>query len=264
MSRRPVAAGTFYPAEKAELQDSVARLLGGAEQRKEKVIAVVVPHAAFRWAGPVMASAYAAVQSPVLAVVVGPSHSTADARFGVGTRGEWETPLGVLPVEKRLARRMLDRVSELQRDDASHREEHAIEVQLPFLQAIGVSAFVPLAMGPCDVVTAERIGERLASTVKEAAPHTLWVATANWSRYVPQESAEKADGLIAEALARLDGEALLQAVAEKGLSMCGAEAVAVVLSAAKQWGARRAVQTGYRIHRDTTSVVSAGAYVIVE
>lgn len=262
--RRPVASGIFYPAEPAELKDSIGRLLEQAGVRKERAVAVIVPHAAIRWAGPVSAAGYACVKPSAVAVVVGPSHSSVGARFGIGTRGGWETPLGVLPVEGKLARKMLDRAQDLQRDEPGHREEHAVEVQLPFLQRLGVKSFVPLSIGSCDAVTADRIGEGLALAVKAAAPGALWVATANWGRYVPPESVAEADAIIADALSRLDGESLLHAVKEKALSMCGAEAVAVVFSAVKRLGARRAVQVGYRVHRDTASAVSAGAVIILE
>lgn len=283
--RRPVAAGIFYPLEPAELKDALGRLfsasapLAAAAGRKERVVALLVPHGAIRWAGAVMAAAYSAVRRGFggVAVVAGPSHSGLGARFGVGTRGGWETPLGVLPIEGPLARKLLQRAPDLDRDDAGQREEHAVEVQLPFLQRLGASGFVPLSIGPCDAVTAERLGEGIARAVTECAlvaaggsgatrlgaPETLLVATANWSRYVPPDAVAGTDRAVMEAILAMDGEALLQTVAEKRLSMCGAEATAVILAAAKRLGARRAVQGGYQVHRDTAMAVSAGSFTLL-
>ncbi len=262
--RRPVAAGIFYPSEPAELKDSIDRLLGSVEACGEKALAVIVPHAATRWAGLVTAAAYANARGAKTAVVMGPSHSGLSARFGAGTRAGWETPLGVLPVEGTLARRMIQKAPDLQRDDAGQKEEHAVEVQVPFLQRIGVASFVPLTVGPCDALTAERIGEGLVLAGKQASPAGRGVARASWRRYTAPDSVAEADAIVARAVESLDGEALLQAVAEKGLSMCGAEAVAVLLAVVKQLGARRAIRVGYEVHRDTATAVSAGSYVIVE
>lgn len=259
--RRPVAAGIFYPDDRAELKDVLERLVG-APAGGERPAAIVVPHGAFRWAGGVMGAAYTAVSEPAVTVVVGPSHTGTGARFGIGTRSSWETPLGLLPVEGRLARKLLQRVSELERDDASQREEHSMEVQLPFLQRLGVPGFVPVTLGSCDAVTAERIGDGIGRVLLEWGQGVLLVATANWSRYVAPERVPEQDRWIQEAILALDGEQLLQAVREKELSMCGAEATAVVLAAAKRLGARRAVQAGYEVHRDTASAVSAASFVL--
>ena len=236
--RAPVVAGIFYPERKEPLEQLIDQLSSGST-KKRKVIAVVVPHGAYHTSGEAAGAVYAQLASwPSVSVVVGPNHSGAGEVLSIAVRGDWETPLGRIPVDPVLARAILKAAPDLKKDAKAHQDEHAVEVQLPFLQRLGhIRGFVPVALGPVDLETVQRIGRGLAEGIRKAKQPVLLVASTQLSRYEALEAVKRKDQLAIEPILALDEDRLLQVVAEQGVSMCGATATAVVLVAAKGLGA---------------------------
>jgi len=152
---RPAAvAGLFYPEASETLAadvraylDAAARLAEGAPCPK----AVIVPHAGYVYSGPVAASAYTRValgrDTIRRVVLLGPSHHVPIRGLAVPSAQAFVTPLGAIAVDRDAvaAARALHAVHE---SDAAHAMEHALEVQLPFLQAVlREFTIVPFAVG---------------------------------------------------------------------------------------------------------------------
>ncbi len=136
---RPAAvAGRFYPGDPDALAALVDALLAVVPlpRRRVRPVAVVAPHAGFRFSGPVAATAYAHLapwRGDVASVVVlGPAHFTPLRGMAIPSVGAFATPLGPVPVDAD-ARAVAAGLSAVVVDDEPHAGEHAIETQLPFL-----------------------------------------------------------------------------------------------------------------------------------
>lgn len=205
--RAPVAAGSFYPEDRAVLTRTVDRLLDGTPPwAHARPWGIVVPHAGYRYSGPVAASAYAAVRASraeiARVVVIGPAHFVPLRGCVVPASSAWRTPLGDVPVDAGLREIALDRG--VPSDDEPHLREHSLEVQLPFLQRpLGDRLRVlPVTMGqtPADDV---------AALLSSLGPHAdLVVVSTDLSHYEDITTARLLDRRTAEAVQALDPEAI--------------------------------------------------------
>ncbi len=238
--RQPVVAGIFYPEGKRPLADWVDRLIG-RKGTARRAVAVIVPHGGYATpSGPVAGAVYGAVRMPETAVILGPDHSGLGKPFGIQSKGEWETPLGRLPIDEPLAKEIRRAVRDIEQDPAGHGQEHSIELQLPFLQRIGeVSRFVPILCGTPEEVPLDRIGKGLADAVgrMKMKETVLLVLTTNLSHEEPKGQAERRDRKGIGRILELDGEGLLEMARNREISLCGAGAVAVGIAAARELGA---------------------------
>ena len=73
--RRPAVAGTFYPADPAALSVELDRCLVKATMAKTAAVAVVVPHAGYRYSGTVAGEVYGRVDLPKRFVILSPNHT---------------------------------------------------------------------------------------------------------------------------------------------------------------------------------------------
>lgn len=198
---RPASvAGRFYPADPMDLAETVKRML--AETKAEPGdddAAYVVPHAGYRYSGPVAATVYARLAAraePVRRVVlIGPAHFVPIHGCAVPSAEAFATPLGEVPVDTRWRARLVRRGLAMVNDTA-HEPEHSLEVQLPFLQVVLGAEWtvLPIVVGPS---TLDRIGRLLWKVTEEPA---LVVCTTDLSHYLPEGAARERDQHTAQAV----------------------------------------------------------------
>jgi MEMO1 family protein len=229
---RPAAvAGMFYPEDARELAAQVAAYLDRTEDAPQAPgfpKAVIVPHAGYIYSGPVAASAYDLLRSARgivrRVVVLGPCHRVPVRGLALPQARAFETPLGRirLDAEGLSAIRDLPQVVE---SAATHAQEHALEVQLPFLQQVlGDFSLVPLVVGDAAPEKVAEVLDRLWG-----GSETLIVISSDLSHYHPYDSAREIDRATVRAILDFD----------VGLShdqACGATPVAGALIAAKRKG----------------------------
>ena len=135
--RRAAVAGSWYPGTRDRIQAEVGAFLAGAaaERPRGRVVGLISPHAGLRYSGPVAAHGYGLLRgrAPCTVVLVGPSHRAAFEGVAVWPRGAFETPLGRIPIDEELAAALEWPVVVL---PEVHRDEHSLEMQLPFLQHV--------------------------------------------------------------------------------------------------------------------------------
>jgi len=139
-TRPPAVAGVFYPADRDRLQRQVSELLASAATPASVMPkALIAPHAGYVYSGGVAAAAFATLrdiaQTITRVVLIGPAHYVYVGGIAAPTADAFETPLGRVLVDKEA----LSRIDDLQfviRTDAPHAPEHALEVELPFLQTM--------------------------------------------------------------------------------------------------------------------------------
>ena len=204
--RKPAVAGAFYPDDPTELGTLVDGLLAHASARHLRGLrALVCPHAGYRYSGPIAASGYKQLMGLKFeqVVVMAPSHHVLFNGVAVPDVDALATPLGNIHMSEK-ARALVGK-EPFVLDSAPHAHEHALEVQLPFLQRVlGHFEVVPLVFGNVDE---ELVAQRLNPLVQ---PNTFFVASSDLSHYYPYEKAVALDRATVDAIVRLDVDALAQ------------------------------------------------------
>ena len=259
---RPAAvAGSFYPGTAAELDATVEKYLSLADAATGPAPkAMIAPHAGFIYSGPVAAMAYARLK-PVAAgitrvVLLGPCHRVAVRGLALSGAGAFATPLGEVPVDGAAVKLILE-LPQVQVMDATHVEEHSLEVHLPFLQVVlGDFSVVPLVVGEATADDVAQVIETLWG-----GPETIIVVSSDLSHYLDYDSARRLDGDTCRAIENLDAEAIGRDQA------CGRIPVKGLLALAKRRG-MKVTTLDLRNSGDTAGprdrVVGYGAWMFTE
>jgi AmmeMemoRadiSam system protein B len=207
-ARQPAVAGYFYPSEARELGATIDRLLaeaiGAGAPGAPPPKAIIAPHAGYIYSGPVAARAYAMLAagrgSVRRAVVVGPAHYVWVEGVAAPSSAAFQTPLGALPVDRSAIETLRGRPS-VEIADAPHVREHALEVQLPFLQRVlGDVQIVPLLVGEARPEDVAAVLARLWG-----GGETVIVVSSDLSHYHDADTARRRDAATADAIERGDG-----------------------------------------------------------
>ena len=234
-------------------------------------VAVIAPHAGYIYSGPTAARVFARVTIPGLVIILAPNHTgVCDVESGVSLweAGAFRTPLGDVPIDADVAKALLE-VSRgvVGVDHDAHRAEHAVEVELPFLQLLRADVrIVPLVIAWDAWDAAHVLGEMLARLVQAAGEPVLLLASSDMNHYEPAAVTEQKDAQALDAIRALDGAELLARCKRERISMCGRGPAAIVIAAAKALGATRAEVVDYRhsgwVSGDNAQVVGYAGVVI--
>jgi AmmeMemoRadiSam system protein B len=254
MMRRPAVAGRFYPAEAETLQRSIELCLGNPQtSQAAPAIGCMVPHAGYPYSGPVAGAVYRRLNPPSRFILIGPRHYPAGQPMAILSQGAWLTPFGPVPVDAALAAELKHSCPLLREDVVAHEREHALEVQLPFLQRIsGEFTFVPIALGTTVLAALEELGEAIALVVKAERDSVLIVASSDMNHYESDTLTRAKDERAIERILAMDPHGLFNAVRDHDISMCGFAAAVTMLVAARRLGATAADLVAYATSGDIT------------
>jgi AmmeMemoRadiSam system protein B len=247
--RPSILAGTWYAGDRNALAQSIQDSLSSAEipHLKGKLIALIVPHAGHRYSGGVAAHAYRLLQGRQFGrvVLVGPSHRGAFKGASVNCQSGYETPLGVVPVDRGFARKMLDAGTHVRWLKEAHAFEHSLEIQLPFLQTVLKNfKIVPILMGQQDLDTCVNLAHTLAPILKNTED-TLLIASTDLSHFHPSRQAKALDLQFIDRVRRLDPQGIAKDLREGKSEACGGGPVITVMLLAQALGANRAEILNY-------------------
>jgi AmmeMemoRadiSam system protein B len=266
--RPPAVAGMFYEATAPRLRRQVEECLPRqASSAKKRFIGVVSPHAGLMYSGPVAGALYATLDLPRRFVILCPNHTGLGAEAAINLEGAWRTPLGDAPIDTALARAIREEAPFVRDDQLAHAREHALEVQLPFLQLLaGEFTFVPLCLAiPTFARTAE-LGHAIAAAIRAAGEPVGIIASSDLNHYESQEITLRKDGEAIERMLRLDPEGLWRTIHERDVSMCGYIPATAMLVAANELGATEAVlvrhATSGDVNRDYSAVVGYASIAV--
>jgi AmmeMemoRadiSam system protein B len=251
--RPPAVAGRFYPEDPDKLKQQLASLLLPTEEPPRDAIACVVPHAAYRYSGHVAGAVYARLKLPSSILLIGPRHFPRGKAEAILSSGAWETPLGQAQIDSQLAGELRRAHPRLLEDGMAHQTEHAVEVQLPFLQFLLADfRFVPVALGPLDYAELKILGEGVARVLQQQKGPVLIIASSDMNHYESDEITRRKDGLALERVLALDARGLYDIVGQERITMCGAGPVVSTLIAARLLGANRTNLVRYATSADIT------------
>ena len=256
--RLPAVAGAFYPANAAELTTMVDGFLAAAKvPAVSESVALVVPHAGYVYSGAVAAHSYAVLKGRKISrvVVIAPSHFEYFPFAAVYDGDAYATPLGSIPVDKdfaaRLAKGPLIQLSSRGHIPSTAQAEHALEVELPFLQRVlGQFSLVPIVMGDQSYETCRALGVALAKLVK--GNDTIIIASSDLSHYHPYEQAVNLDSKTLHAIEAWDYLTMWRSFRLGTWEACGGGPIIAAMIAAERLGATRADVLKYANSGDTT------------
>lgn len=259
-TRQPAVAGAFYPADARELARTVDDLLAKAAPPALPTapVALVVPHAGYMYSGGVAAHAYALLKGRKYerVVVISPSHVDAFGFAAIYDGDAYVTPLGAVPVDKAFAARLARSGPGLQLSSRGHetrgeRGEHALEVQLPFLQRVlGEFRLVPIVMGDQRYEACRALGVALAKAIEGS--DTLIVASSDLSHFHRYEDAVRLDRRVLKAIEEWDYYTMARNFEMNAWEACGGGPIVAAMIAAERLGARQAKLLRYANSGDVT------------
>jgi len=253
MVRRPAVAGRFYPAEPDKLAQSVSEYLEPTQQRA-KAAGLIVPHAGYMYSGHVAGAVYARIDLPQRNIILCPNHTGFGTPLSIMKHGAWETPLGDMQIDEELAEALVTADPHLEDDVSAHRFEHAIEVQLPFLQHLAGTAarLVPVTIGTSNLNRLEELGRALAKVLLEVDRSTLIIASSDMNHYESDAVTRVKDKKAIDRILAMDPPGLHEIVRQENISMCGYGPAVAMLTAAKLLGATRAELVKYATSGDVS------------
>ena len=232
--RQPVWSGIFYPANQAELSDTIDRL--ASEAREDAVLlpnkqlkGLILPHAGYVYSGLTAAHGALALEGQNIdkVILMGPDHRVGFPNAALTNLKAYQTPLGQVPIHDDAARLRLLQPKLFQAVPQSDSSEHSLEVILPFLQFM-LSEFqiIPLVLGPADI---SQISSAIEPLVTD---RTLLVVSSDLSHYLDYPTATARDRETIRMILDLDAAGL----SRSGSRACGIIPIKVIIQLAGKHG----------------------------
>jgi hypothetical protein len=254
--RRPAVAGRFYPAKPEVLKRQLDQYLAADVPRPKKTeapLGCMVPHAGYMYSGHVAGAVFQRLPARATYIILCPNHTGRGAPLAIMSKGEWLTPLGGVPIDTELAGSLQHSCHLLMEDARAHEDEHAIEVELPFLQrSVGAFTFVPIAIGVSRYASLEALGHGMAQALKSSAGPVLIVASSDMNHYEPDDVTRIKDHKAIDQILALDPTGLYEVIHKEDISMCGYGPAVAMLTAVKDLGATQAELVRYATSADTS------------
>jgi AmmeMemoRadiSam system protein B len=253
--RMPSVAGMFYPASASDLSHEVKQLLSNTPNISvdEDIVALISPHAGYQYSGQTAAHGFKLLKKKSFntVVLVSPSHREYFSGISVYDGVAYKTPLGNLQIDKALRDELINNDPIIEQSARGHRQEHAIEVQLPFLQTVlPETKILPIVMGDQRREFCFHLGDRLATVLKNKK--ALMVASTDLSHFHPYDTAIKLDKIIIDDIESFDIEKLMTDIENESAEACGGGPTVAVLVAAHKLGANSAKILHYCNSGDVT------------
>lgn len=263
-------AGRWYPGQATQLVASVDENLHAAPSAPPDgpVLGLIAPHAGHLYSGSVAGQAFKTIQGARFEVVaiLGPSHFHADGPLLTSGHAAYHTPLGEVPVAQALATQLRATLAPIPFVAIRNDREHAIEIELPFLQRALADEFqlLPIMMRDQSAPVARALGQALAAVL--TGRNALIVGSSDLAHFLTQAETDALDAEMLKQVNAFDPEGVLQTHQSGRGFACGHGAIAATLWAARALGATHARvlkhATSGDVSGDYTSVVGYGAAVI--
>lgn len=255
MKREAAVAGRFYPDDPEELRETIASFIRKPDALLEAK-AIVVPHAGYIYSGAVAGEVFSSVRLPRRIILLGPNHSGRGAFLSLAPVGQWHTPLGPATIDGDMNRKLMEEHPDLEEDAAAHRYEHALEVQIPFLQILQPGfTFSAICIRQMDISTLEALGHAMARVIASLQEPVLLVASSDMTHYESKDDAARQDQFAIDRILAIDPVGLYKVVLNRDITMCGFAPAVAALIACRDAGA-----SSGRLIRYTNSGEASGDY----
>jgi AmmeMemoRadiSam system protein B len=249
MFREPAVAGSFYPLNAVELKKSVENGFLGefgigkipklfkSFKGKDYPFNIFVPHAGYAYSSFFASYSYFKLAEegfPETFIIICPNHTGHGTEISIFNEGYWRTPLGDVEVDSEFSNTILSFSDYGSSDFKSHKLEHSIEVQLPFLQYFSNDfKIVPVSMGLQDFKRADDLARAIVKAGQKLDKSYSIIASTDLSHFNSQELANELDKMVLKDIENMDEKQLLKDVFNRNISMCGFAPVVTTIIASK-------------------------------
>jgi len=236
--REPAVAGMFYPDNVDELKSNINSHLNDAQldRKFEDVFGVVSPHAGYPYSGLSAAYAYNVLKDLVLetAIILSPSHREYFKGNSIYEGSAYRTPLGDMPVDKTLAVELADAGEFMFLGNNGHGSEHAVEVQIPFLQLVKPEIkIVPVVIGDQNKVYIDSLAEALSKIMNK---NRVIITSTDLSHFHKKSDADYLDTIIEKHIDNFNYDSLQSDLEKRTCEACGGGGIVAMMKAAEICG----------------------------
>jgi AmmeMemoRadiSam system protein B len=248
--REPAVAGRFYPSNSTQLTKDLNSYLS-PQKEKLNAIGCIAPHAGYMYSGHVAGAVFSKIEIPRRCIIIGPNHTGRGHPLAIMKKGEWRSPLGLVTIDEEFADHLTETFPAITPDSEAHRFEHAVEVEIPFLQTLRSDlSLVPIVVGTGQLVILEHLGKAIAQVVQASPGPVLIVASSDMNHYEDDATTRVKDNKAIERILALDARGLHETVLTESISMCGFGPAVAMLTAATRLGAQKAELVEYATSGD--------------
>jgi AmmeMemoRadiSam system protein B/AmmeMemoRadiSam system protein A len=239
--RFPAQAGSFYPGSAGELNRTLERLFSDASFGRAHALApqpyaaAMVPHAGWVYSGHLAAAVLQRVEIPEQIVMLCPKHHPGGAAWAVEPHRRWRFPGGEVLSDPDLAARLAAAVDGLQMDAESHRQEHAIEVQIPLIARLAPHArVVGISVGQGSLDQALIFASQMAGVLRGLPKRPMLLISSDMNHFANDAETRRLDRLALDAIETLDPAKVFDTVQQNQISMCGMYPCVIVMETLRQ------------------------------
>jgi hypothetical protein len=272
--RHPVAAGSFYPNNQADIISIFERFFSAQIERHPEAKGMIVPHAGYLFSGQVAAKMYKSIAGTDKRnfVILGVDH------YGIGiistSREDWVTPLGPAKVNLDMIKK-ISKEQAFMDDESAMAHEHSIEVQIPFLQyTFGNFTFVPLQIPRLPFSEIHDLARIIADRdsffiVSSDLTHfgSNYGFVPKESIYGPEDFVKGLDAKIIDKIIEGDAKKFMEYIEQNDLTVCGYSSIALMMEVAKKIGVKKieklAYDTSFSISHDVSGIVGYGGVIFI-
>jgi AmmeMemoRadiSam system protein B len=232
--RSAQVAGYFYPADPQQLRSEIKVFLETTKPVDviENIFGIISPHAGYVYSGKTAAYVYNLIKGKNFkrVVIISPSHSEYFAGISVYYGDAYETPLGLLEVDKEFVSKLVENSKTIFKGVEGHRNEHALEVQLPFLQSVlNDFKIVPVVMGEQGRMYVDELAKKLSAVTDD---ETLIVSSSDLSHFHSKSEADKLDSIVEKRISSFDFDGLQKDLDNHNTEACGGGPIVAMMKAA--------------------------------
>lgn len=234
VKRKPAVAGMFYPSDPDELKTLTKTLLeiSQPESHPQNIIGIVSPHAGYVYSGKTAAYAFNLLKNKNFktVIIISPSHREYFYGTCIYEGDYYETPLGLAEVDKSMREKIIEGSSIIFSGTKGHKNEHAVEVQIPFLQSVlDEFKIVPVVMGDQSSEVVYETAKQIAAAADE---NTVMIASSDLSHFYSKSEADKLDSIIERRITEFDYERLQADLENRRCEACGGGPIVAMMKAA--------------------------------
>jgi hypothetical protein len=232
--RKPAVAGFFYPSSPDSLSNQIEEFLVRVDNKlnPSQITGIVSPHAGYTYSGLTAAHGFSLLKGKNIetVIIISPSHREYFPGISIYNGDAYQTPLGLVEINKTMAEKIIEGSRSIFFGEQGHHQEHAIEVQLPFIQEVlPYFKLVPVVMGDQGKDFVDDLAERLSKVIDE---RTVIVASSDLSHYFSSDVADKMDSLVAKRISQFDYEGLWDDLEQHNCEACGGGPIVALMKAA--------------------------------
>ncbi len=253
--RESVIAGSWYPGHPEALKKEIGKYLDEARPGPlgGTLVGLIVPHAGYMYSGGIAAHAYKTLlEQPFDRVLIlAPSHRAYFQGASVYRLGGYRTPLGIVPLDHELTESLCRESSLFHYHAGAEAQEHSLEIQLPFLQAVlGEFRLIPILMGDHSFGSCQELAGAIVNVCE--GKRVLLIASSDLSHYHPYQEAKRLDQVVLDRVSAFDPTGLTADI-EKGMcEACGSGPMVTLMLAARKLGANKGKVLHYANSGDVT------------